>query len=54
MKDLVGVVHGRFQLLHNDHVKYIMAGMERCERLVIGICNPDEERLDEWIRAVQD
>lgn len=44
MKDFVGVVHGRFQLLHNDHVKYIMAGMERCERLVIGICNPDEER----------
>lgn len=41
MKDPIGVVHGRFQLLHNDHVRYIMAGMERCEHLVIGICNPD-------------
>lgn len=44
MKDFIGVVHGRFQLLHNDHVKYILAGMERCGRLVIGICNPDEGR----------
>ena len=45
MKDLVGVVHGRFQLLHNDHVKYIMTAMERCGHLVIGICNPDEARI---------
>lgn len=43
MKDSIGVVHGRFQLLHNDHVRYIMAGMERCEHLIIGICNPDAE-----------
>lgn len=41
LKDLIGVVHGRFQLLHNDHVRYIMAGREKCEHLVIGICNPD-------------
>ena len=41
MKAPVGVVHGRFQLLHNDHVRYIMAGKEKCEHLVIGICNPD-------------
>jgi nicotinamide mononucleotide adenylyltransferase len=37
----VGVVHGRFQVLHNDHVRYILAGKERCDRLVIGITNPD-------------
>lgn len=43
MKDSIGVVHGRFQLLHNDHVRYIMAGKERCEHLIIGICNPDAE-----------
>jgi nicotinamide-nucleotide adenylyltransferase len=36
-----GVIHGRFQVLHNDHVKYIMAGKELCHNLVIGITNPD-------------
>ena len=42
MKDTIGVVHGRFQLLHNDHIRYILAGKEKCEHLVIGICNPDK------------
>jgi len=37
----VGVIHGRFQVLHNDHMKYIMAGKERCRHLVVGITNPD-------------
>ncbi|MDD3473593.1 MAG: nicotinate-nucleotide adenylyltransferase [Syntrophaceae bacterium] len=37
----IGVVHGRFQILHNDHMKYILAGKNRCEHLVIGITNPD-------------
>ncbi len=41
MKDKLGVIHGRFQLLHNDHMKYLLAGKERCEHLVIGICNPE-------------
>lgn len=36
-----GVIHGRFQLLHNDHLKYLLAGKERCRHLVIGITNPD-------------
>lgn len=36
-----GVVHGRFQILHNDHIKYILAAKERCSRLVVGITNPD-------------
>ncbi len=36
-----GVIHGRFQLLHNDHMKYLLAGKERCQHLVIGITNPD-------------
>jgi len=36
-----GVIHGRFQLLHNDHMKYLLAGKERCEHLVVGITNPD-------------
>jgi nicotinamide-nucleotide adenylyltransferase len=36
-----GVIHGRFQVLHNDHLKYIMAGKALCSLLVIGITNPD-------------
>ena len=38
---MTGVVHGRFQILHNDHMKYILAGAEKCTHLVIGITNPD-------------
>ena len=41
MKDAVGVIHGRFQMLHNGHMEYLLAGKERCERLIIGISNPD-------------
>ncbi|MEW6291170.1 MAG: nicotinate-nucleotide adenylyltransferase [Thermodesulfobacteriota bacterium] len=41
MMHKTGVIHGRFQLLHNDHLKYLLAGKERCEHLVVGITNPD-------------
>lgn len=37
----IGVIHGRFQILHNDHMKYLMAGKARCRNLVVGITNPD-------------
>jgi len=36
-----GVIHGRFQVLHNDHLKYLMSGKSRCHHLVVGITNPD-------------
>lgn len=36
-----GVIHGRFQVVHNDHLKYLLAGKARCRRLVVGITNPD-------------
>jgi len=36
-----GVIHGRFQVFHNDHLKYLMAGRKRCQHLVVGITNPD-------------
>ena len=39
--DKIGVIHGRFQMLHKGHMEYLLAGKERCERLIIGICNPD-------------
>jgi len=37
----VGVIHGRFQILHNDHLKYLLAGKALCRHLVVGITNPD-------------
>lgn len=37
----IGVIHGRFQILHNDHLKYLLAGKARCRRLLVGITNPD-------------
>lgn len=36
-----GVIHGRFQVLHNDHLVYLLAGKDRCRHLYIGITNPD-------------
>lgn len=36
-----GVVHGRFQVLHNDHLRYLLAGKTLCGHLVVGITNPD-------------
>jgi len=36
-----GVVHGRFQIFHLDHLKYVLAASQRCRRLIIGITNPD-------------
>jgi nicotinamide mononucleotide adenylyltransferase len=36
-----GVIHGRFQILHNDHLKYLLAGKARCDDMVVGITNPD-------------
>jgi len=36
-----GVIHGRFQILHNDHMKYLLAGKDLCRHLVVGITNPD-------------
>ena len=36
-----GVIHGRFQILHNDHLKYLLAGQALCRHLIVGITNPD-------------
>lgn len=37
----IGVIHGRFQVPHNDHLKYLLAGKAVCRHLVVGITNPD-------------
>jgi nicotinamide mononucleotide adenylyltransferase len=36
-----GVVHGRFQIFHNDHLKYVQAAKTRCRHLIVAITNPD-------------
>jgi nicotinamide mononucleotide adenylyltransferase len=36
-----GVIHGRFQILHNDHLRYLLAGKQFCRHLIVGITNPD-------------
>ncbi|EGB16531.1 cytidyltransferase-related domain protein [Pseudodesulfovibrio mercurii] len=37
----LGFIHGRFQVLHNDHLVYLLAGKALCDRLIIGVTNPD-------------
>lgn len=45
--DKIGVVCGRFQILHHEHMKYILAGKGKCEHLIIGITNFDiSEQID--------
>jgi nicotinamide-nucleotide adenylyltransferase len=41
----IGVIHGRFQILHNDHLKYLLAGKSLCKHLVVGITNPDPSQV---------
>lgn len=36
-----GVVNGRFQVLHLKHMEYILAAKMRCQKLYIGLNNPD-------------
>jgi len=38
---MIGVIHGRFQPFHLDHLKYALAAKEKCDYLLIGITNPD-------------
>jgi len=41
MMNEMGVIHGRFQVLHHDHLKYLLAGKALCRRLVVAVTNPD-------------
>ena len=55
--DKIGVVNGRFQVLHLKHMEYILAAKMRCQKLYIGITNPDmlhakQTELDE-IRGIK-
>jgi nicotinamide mononucleotide adenylyltransferase len=38
----IGIVHGRFQPLHLEHMNhYILKAKEKCNLLIVGITNPD-------------
>lgn len=38
----IGIVHGRFQPLHNGHLNdYILKAKEKCDFIIVGITNPD-------------
>ncbi|MDQ7784648.1 MAG: hypothetical protein RDU20_17315 [Desulfomonilaceae bacterium] len=46
-KEHKGVIHGRFQPLHNDHLTYLLAGKVRCDHIIVGITNPDPVLTEE-------
>jgi nicotinamide-nucleotide adenylyltransferase len=43
----LGVIHGRFQVLHNDHMKYLMASVDHCRHLIVGITNAEPDMIRE-------
>ena len=47
-----GMVHGRFQPFHNEHLDYVLKGLARSMTLVVGVTNPDpSERIPESTSA---
>ena len=47
-----GVVHGRFQVMHLKHMEYVMAAKMRCNKLFIGLTNPDSMHTRETVNDV--
>lgn len=41
----VGFIHGRFQLFHNDHLKYALGAKAHCKKLIVGITSPENVSL---------
>lgn len=37
----MGLVCGRFQVFHKDHLKYVLAAKKYCDYLLVGITSPD-------------
>lgn len=44
-----GVVNARFQVLHLKHMEYLLAAKMRCQKLYIGITNPDPSYVRESV-----
>lgn len=41
----LGFIHGRFQLFHNDHLRYALLAKEQCQKLIVGITSPENANL---------
>lgn len=39
----LGVIHGRFQPFHNEHLAYLRLAAARCEQLIVGITNAERD-----------
>ena len=48
-----GVIHGRFQGLHNGHMEYLLTAKKRCDFLVIGITNFLGNAVDSEISRIE-
>lgn len=40
-KKRTGLVCGRFQVFHNDHLRYVLEAGKCCDHLIVGITSPD-------------
>jgi cytidyltransferase-like protein len=41
MQARYGMVHGRFQPFHYEHLQYTPAALACCDHLIVGITHPD-------------
>ena len=41
----LGFIHGRFQLFHNDHLRYALDAKTQCEKIIVGITSPENAIL---------
>ena len=42
---ILGFIHGRFQLFHNELLQYALDAKKRCEKLIVGITSPENAVL---------
>lgn len=45
MRYRYGMIHGRFQPFHLEHLRYFRMAWERSERILVGITNPDPSTI---------
>ncbi|MBD1893205.1 nicotinate-nucleotide adenylyltransferase [Coleofasciculus sp. FACHB-129] len=47
----LGMIHGRFQPFHKEHLQYLLSALERCEHCVVGITNPEPSEFNEEVTS---
>lgn len=45
MRCKYGMIHGRFQPFHLEHLRYFRLAWDQCERVLVGITNPDPSAI---------